>query len=371
MQNQIIIFSGFNQRAVISFIRTLEKNNIKYVIVAASKTDTILNTVYKDKVAAIRRKIQLNIDDFTQTIGVVKEKTQCNSFLVAPSTEALNRFLLEHRDLFKEKGITVPLIEKELYEQISDKYTFCKLCQKYAIRIPKEEILFEKINLPFVAKPYSYFNKSGKVFIPQLIYTEHEKKTFIENFDLSDFYYQQYISGKSYYLLYYIDQNRNIYKYSQENIAQQPDGKSIVAAISSSMHNKNISDKYEQMLCSLNFRGLIMIEIKEEDGKYYMIEANPRFWGPSQLFVDSKMNFFELFLWDYGLTEKIPKLKPIGGKYFWHGGISQTVNKGQKLTIYSDNFDISSEKALNEWLKYDIYKREDTYQIYNNELLTI
>ena len=34
---------------------------------------------------------------------------------------------------------------------------------------------------------------------------------------------------------------------------------------------------------------VVMIEIRINKENYYMIEANPRFWGPSQLFVDFHM----------------------------------------------------------------------------------
>ena len=37
-----------------------------------------------------------------------------------------------------------------------------------------------------------------------------------------------------------------------------------------------------------------------------MIEANPRFWGPSQLFVDAGFNLFESFLFDYNIIETLP-----------------------------------------------------------------
>ena len=47
-----------------------------------------------------------------------------------------------------------------------------------------------------------------------------------------------------------------------------------------------------------------MVEVKHLSNKNYMIEANPRFWGPSQLFVDAGINLFEAFLVDNGLLNK-------------------------------------------------------------------
>ena len=66
----IVIFSGYNQRAVIAFLRCLTKNHIEeYVIVAASNQDTILKTKYKDKIfmgCALRENTTVK-----QTLGIV------------------------------------------------------------------------------------------------------------------------------------------------------------------------------------------------------------------------------------------------------------------------------------------------------------
>ena len=36
-----------------------------------------------------------------------------------------------------------------------------------------------------------------------------------------------------------------------------------------------------------------------------MIEANPRFWGPSQFYHDCGIEFFELFLKDYDIIDSV------------------------------------------------------------------
>ena len=101
-----------------------------------------------------------------------------------------------------------------------------------------------------------------------------------------------------------------------------------------------------------------------------MIEANPRFWGPSQLFVDAGINFFEVFLNDYGIIESIPKFENIkdSTRYFWFGGLINTIKNNMNLTYYN----ISENSFLNYihiWLKNDIYKRDDTIEIFRKEFL--
>ncbi len=367
----VIVFSGFNQRAVISFLRTMETKKINYVIIATSKNDDIFLTKYKEKVAVIRKYTSLVLDDLLLSIKKIKAEKKENEFIIAPTTEALNRFLLENRKKFEELGCIIPLVKKELYELISDKYSFGELCKKNEILVPEEVKLSGEIVFPIVAKPKKYFSiDKGESLFPIIIKNYMDYEMFYKKCNVEDFYYQKYIRGRSFYLLYYYNRNGEIYKFSQENLVQQPNGKSILAAISSDIHNSEESYKYEVMFKKLDYYGFAMIEIKQNKGKNYMIEANPRFWGPSQLFVDAGINFFEVFLNDYGIIESIPKFENIkdSTRYFWFGGLINTIKNNMNLTYYN----ISENSFLNYihiWLKNDIYKRDDTIEIFRKEFL--
>jgi predicted ATP-grasp superfamily ATP-dependent carboligase len=279
--------------------------------------------------------------------------------------------LLENRKKFEELGCIIPLVKKELYELISDKYSFGELCKKNEILVPEEVKLSGEIVFPIVAKPKKYFSiDKGESLFPIIIKNYMDYEMFYKKCNVEDFYYQKYIRGRSFYLLYYYNRNGEIYKFSQENLVQQPNGKSILAAISSDIHNSEESYKYEVMFKKLDYYGFAMIEIKQNKGKNYMIEANPRFWGPSQLFVDAGINFFEVFLNDYGIIESIPKFENIkdSTRYFWFGGLINTIKNNMNLTYYN----ISENSFLNYihiWLKNDIYKRDDTIEIFRKEFL--
>lgn len=368
-----MVFSGFNQRAVIAFLRTLKANNIDYAIIAKSQEDDIFLTDYKEKVLAIRSSLSLNLEDLLSSIKMVKEQTQAEEYIIAPTTEALNRFLLEKRELFEKNGCVIPLVKKELYEQISDKYSFGKICSKNNILIPKEFKFSKNMILPVVAKPKKYFSSTKReILSPIIIKHSIDFELFCENYNIEDFYYQEYVNGKSLYLLYYFHRNGMIYKLSQENLIQQPDGKSMVAAISSDFHNSSESQKYESLFKNINFFGLVMVEVKQQNNKNYMIEANPRFWGPSQLFVDAEMNFFEAFLHDFGLLKQINISEESfhSTKYFWFGGMQKYLDAFEKLVFY--NYDLNL--LFNEFwifLRNDIYLREDTSNIFTKEVLNL
>lgn len=360
----LLIFSGYNQRAVISFLRTLEKRNIdNWGIVASSPDDTIFLTTYSRYVVYTRKNEDLSVEEMKKIIATLRADRNVNSFLVAPSTEYLNRFMLKNREVLEKLKCFIPLVKQELYEKISDKETFKALCSEYGISIPEQIMCPVEFHEPFVAKPKRYFSRSGKVCTPFLIESKEIYDVFCSNCDKEDFLYEEFLEGESYYLLYYFSQNNSVLKLSQENLMQQPNGKSILCARTSNIHEQYISKQFERMFTELQFKGLVMVEVRYCNGSYYMIEANPRFWGPSQLFCDAGLNFFEYFLLDNRFISSINDQKGKETMYFWGGGYMQTLSEGRMPKYFRLEEKQFCDDIL-KWVKWDIYNREDTWKLF-------
>lgn len=366
----IVIFSGYNPRGVLAFLRTLNDLSIdKYIIVARNREDEIFDTKYRNDVFYVRNNNALALDEFATVAEKIKREKGWKQFVIAPSTEFLNRFILIKSKELKTMGYIVPLVNKETYENISDKKSFGDICKNNGIVVPSIIEFPRKFESPFVAKPITYVGKSsGKIFNPVLIYDEGDYIRFIDQYDRDDFYYQEMITGNSFYLLYYFSLDGSVFKLSQENLIQQANGKSIIAAKISDLYKKLISEDYVKLFKKMSFYGLVMVEIREKDGVDYMIEANPRFWGPSQLFVDSGYNFFWAMLHDWGFTLKYPSENLIRSNtlYCWHGGVVEDQEKHRTSVCY-DGFDIELVNS-EEWKKSDIYNRKDTTLIWKKTL---
>jgi len=365
MSRAFLIFSGYNQRAVIAFCRVATKMNVPFHIIASSKDDTIFLTSYSLKVQAVRREKLLEIQDIEQCMDKVRSNVPDTNFVILPSSEFLNRFFLKHRAHFLSIGCELPLCEESLYIRISDKYSFGELCRNNNLKVPSEFNFSEGVNPPFVAKPKRYFS-SKKTPSPYLILTEQDWDKFLETEIVEDFYLQEFVTGKSLYLLYFLSQKGNNVMYSQENLVQQAKGKSIVLAKSTDLHQKSIAMEYSDMLLREGFEGLIMIELKQSGNDFYMIEANPRLWGPSQLFVDAGVPIFEEFIRGQGFNIEGTTTEIKESVYFWHGGISEDERNGNKLAFHDftpGNLDLQ----MDELLKNEVYNRNDTERIYHLE----
>jgi predicted ATP-grasp superfamily ATP-dependent carboligase len=345
---KILIFSGYNPRAIISFCRIASEYNLNFDIIAKSKDDEILKTDYKSNVVLIRKSTELNI---TIIFDIIKKYNNTKLFIL-PSTEYLNRILLYNKFELNNKNVFFGLTNFVTYNSVSDKLSFSNICNTYEIKTPIEyNFNFKKI--PYVIKPKKYFNKDMSIDTPMLVFDESTFDEFFSNKNPNDFYLQEFVSGESIYFLFYFSKNGEFDVFSQKNYIQQPNGGSITYAKSSEHYKESITNKLVTMFRSINFFGLVMVEFRKRNDEWIMIEANPRLWGPSQLILDSGMNLFDKFLYDNNLISS-PKsriFKP-NISYVWEFGM--TDNDTYHYGCSDFNYDAKS----------DIYNRTDTIQLY-------
>lgn len=353
----VLVLSGYNMRAVIAFLRVCTYNNIPVYIVATGKDDPILYTNFASKVVFIRKNKR--VEELFDIFLSIKEKNSLDKCFVAPTTEYLNRYLVRNKKEFEKANIFIPLVDEKLYEKVSDKYSFCQLCKENDIDVPKIYDDIETATFPCILKIKQYKDYMGK---PIKI---EGKKTYNEIVSKSStklWFIQEYVSGESYYLLYYFRKDGSYLSFSQKNLIQQSDGGSILLAVPAALHEKPICETYVKMFQKVKFHGLVMVEVKWDGETYKMIEANPRFWGPSQLFVDAGIPFFEEFLRDLGFKTHKPTIEK-SVFYYWENGFARSVNEEKY-------YDYSVKRLEHDYhiiKKFEIYNREDTKHLFRKK----
>lgn len=365
------IFSGYNMRAVIAFCRFARANAVPVFIIASGENDPIYRTDYKAWVVTQRTGRELDCQNVAADLERLMQERACRRLHVLPSSEFLNRFFLRHRAFFSERKIEIPLCSAELYDRISDKESFCALCRAEGLAVPEELDLKATRDYPIVIKPKTYFDaRAGTVqFRPKLIFNHEEHLAALAGLDEAEAYAQRYVRGRSVYLLYYISRAGNHVVFAQENLIQQSGGRSMVGAIYSGIFKDKIAEDYLDFLVRAGFTGLVMVELREENGQYCMIEANPRLWGPSQFFLDCRVPIFERFALELGYelspsSTATPSAAPVEeARYFWGGGIEP----GESVALHN----YLPEQFLREfqlWQKTDVLLRSDTLDYYFHEI---
>ncbi len=362
----VIIFSGYNQRAVVAMCRTLSTCGIDFFIIACSMSDTILLTKYASNVAVVRRTQALEVDEICSCIESVRGETS-RTFLIAPTSEAMNVFLLSNRRRLESSGGMLPLVSERLYRTVSNKASFSNECRKRNLAVPAELEVSESIILPVVAKPKQNMSPDGRTIYPKLIDTEKEWANHLCDPDRNLYFVQKYVHGTSYYLQFYFYSTGRVNRCSMRNLVQQPGGKSIVAAEPASIHNEPIGDSYADLFGAMNFTGLVMVEVIHADNQYFMIEANPRMWGPAQLMLDAGTNLYVSLINDYFGTDH--SLEICGRRahplYFWWAGFWWPQLEGKPLKWHCAPSAFWSRYP--DFFKQEVYCQEDTRGVFTQE----
>ncbi|MBK8502227.1 MAG: ATP-grasp domain-containing protein [Saprospiraceae bacterium] len=290
----IVIFSGHNERAVLSFCGFAKGVDLDIYIVANGSDDRIFLTDYSKNVILSREKDKLTLEDLLAFSTTVRQISNKERIFILPSTEYLNRFLLKNHVTLRSSNIEYGLCSEQIYNLISDKHSFGKLCATHGISTPHEFDDPPRF-YPYVIKPRHYRNRTGMLDRPAIISNEDQADRYLCDLSLEEYYFQEFVEGRSIYLLYYFFREGNYRVYSQENLIQQSNGGSIILAKSGSYQYESIAKQFAGLFSSIGFHGLVMVEVRLNGDEFYMIEANPRLWGPSQLILDSGMDLFDAF----------------------------------------------------------------------------
>lgn len=359
-----LIFSGYNSRAVIALCRLLKSMNLNAVIVAIDANDPIFKTSYADWVVYTRTEKILSIELFELIRHLYSKE---DALILMPTSEFLNRFALMHRKELLKLMINVPLVDLDLYKQLSDKAAFRKLCIEYDIAVPTEVTCSES-SLPFVAKQINFEQGGIQQAKPYLLNTLQQLDAFKKSENPNHYFYENYVNGSSVYLILYMRRSE-VYAFSQQNLLQQGMGGSIIAATQDDFEKSETAEKAIRMLKTEGFSGLIMIEFRIDSGEVCMIEANPRCWGPLQFCLDNSPILLWSFLRDCGLlsTEAVCPDKKNSKFYLWTGGWKKDITNAQVVYEHLGVEKLRSVPFPN-LLEDDIFCRPDTMPLFLAEI---
>jgi hypothetical protein len=116
MNKAALLFSGYNQRAVIALCRYFSKIGITILIVSSGKDDPIYFTDYRQNVVFERFDSSLNIQIFEEIASCYE-----GSIVYCPTSEYLNRFVFKNCDALLKLNIELGMPPEEIYSKITNK----------------------------------------------------------------------------------------------------------------------------------------------------------------------------------------------------------------------------------------------------------
>lgn len=177
----------------------------------------------------------------------------------------------------------IPVADYQSMQIASDKYRTMEMARELGIPTPREYSSIEDVNTyPIVAKG---IYESGQV---RYINSAEE----LNRIPLSNNILQEYIPGEGFgfYALFNKGEERAIFMHKRMREYPITGGSSTAAE---SMYDPELRDLGLTLLKALDWHGVAMVEFKKDsrDGKYKLMEINPKFWGSLDLSIASGVDF--------------------------------------------------------------------------------
>lgn len=351
---RFLLFSGHNDRAVVTLCRYFRERALPYALVAAGRDDAIHRTDHAGQVLFNRLDRVIDLPFLQGLAG--GEPT-----VYVPTTEFINHFVLAHRSELQAAGWLIGLPAAAVYAQLTGKLASQAVVQGLTGLRPPAAQALEQARPPCVLKPRENL-QAARVLYPQLCLTPEALTQALAGIEPAQWFAQDYIDGQSHYLCGYLACDGQRAWYWQDNLLQQPGGKSILLARTGANPGLD-ADALFDGLARLGYHGPFMMElIRDAAGRLHYIEINPRFWGPLQLALDACPRVLDLFAADHGvpLPPRDGALPATGQLYAWAHGAAQA-----GCRHYPALQQQASEASLPALLaRHDIYARPDTQALH-------
>jgi hypothetical protein len=355
-QNVFVVFSGHNERAVITLCRFFSASNLSFAIVCADQSDLVLHSEWHNQVVLSRIDRALDASLFDIVFQAVREVHGASAHpIYCPTSEFMNYFILHERNALQQIGWKIILPTGDVYAELTSKSSSPKVVEKLIGLVAPPELSMNNLQAPCVLKPRINVD-DGKVHYPILCATDEELEKVLEDCDSQRWFAQRWIDGQSYYLCAYITSSGRYAHFWQQNLLQQPGGKSIVLA--RTVPNPGLpTEPLFLGLIEKKYHGPFMMEvIQGKTGDFYYIEINPRFWGPLQLALDACPEILRLFAYDVGIELDILNFESSVDEHITHWYAWKQGAKLKECRRYPALAQIeltqSVENLLNSW---DVY----------------
>lgn len=293
---KILVLDGQNQNTL-AIVRHLGPIHIIHVAGAKKFCLSFFSRYAKKRIVIADPK--KNPDGFVKQLKAVLEGE--NYDLLMPVGFRSYQLCAQHQESLR-KLTNLILTSSDNIELASDKHATYSLAEEIGVPYPKtypiQEVSdFEKLelNFPLVIKfPF----ESGKNVVEYAYDINSARKLFSTMIEMNSGprkalpIVQEYIVGDGYGFFAYYDQGVCKRTFMHHRIREYPvtGGASVCAE---SFSDGELFRYGKKLLDHLKWDGVAMVEFKKDnkDGKYKLMEINPKFWGSLELAIESGVNF--------------------------------------------------------------------------------
>ena len=299
MKEKVLVLDA-NERSALAITRALGTKGV-FVCTADSETDALSYHSKYSKKQFTYTSPYIDKKQFVIDIEGICKKEHFS--MVIPVTE-VTTYSLSNSNF--ETAI-LPIPDYKTIMSLADKNNLFRLSQSLNIPTPRTifieslkqiELKLKEITYPAVIKPSLSKVIKNNGFIStavQIAKNEIELLKILNEtpyFKDISFSIQEYIPGhgKGVFALY--NHGEEICFFSHERIREKPPSGGVSVLCKSVAVDSQLKKYSSTLLKQANWHGVAMVEFRiTPEGKPYIMEINPRFWGSLQLSIDAGLNF--------------------------------------------------------------------------------
>jgi predicted ATP-grasp superfamily ATP-dependent carboligase len=293
---RVVIISSINSRKAFDISNVLKSRG--YTVIGVVRCGSLLNVAlpfaYGIRVVEYRDNADLCLK-----ICEISRREKGTVFL--PIEESDVEFIHENEVALSANGCRFLNPSRESFWVAKDKDRFHEFCRSIGVDVPKIVDLFppenksSKLPYPFIVKPRQGAGARGV----KLVQSYDEVERILSKSKYSDIIAQEYIkSHLGVQGAFFVAADGEVLaQYSHERIITYPRSGGVTV-VSISGENREILNIGSTIIRSLKWSGFAMIEfiLDSRDGKYKVIEMNPRTWGSIILGDASNANVLENYI---------------------------------------------------------------------------
>ncbi|MDO8125421.1 MAG: ATP-grasp domain-containing protein [Candidatus Hermodarchaeota archaeon] len=279
MVRKIKVFvTDASYKHTLAAVRSLGRKQIEVIAGSSSRYAQAFYSKYCKK-----KLIYPPLEEETRFIRVMDRllKTEKVDVLLPIGYQA-TAVLSKYQEQFS-KRVQMPIAQQDSLRIAGNKNETLEFAEQLGLRIPRFYRKIDEINqFPVVIK--------GSEGAGQVWYATSKKDLAKQHFDGQII--QEYIPGEGYgfFALYNHGKLRAFFMHRRIREYPITGGPSTAAE---STYDPNLKQLGMKLLEGLNWHGVAMVEFKKDrrDGKYTLMEVNPKFWGSLDLAISSGVDF--------------------------------------------------------------------------------
>lgn len=290
----VLVLDG-HSRAALETMQSLGRTGAQIDLAAGTKDCLAMHSRY----AARKLKQPSQIAEFHRWLRAQDAKR--NYTLIVPATEASLLALrqLDENDPLRLKAV-IP--GNAALETALDKEKTWQLSHQLGVPSPTSVLISSVAEIghveqfPVVLKPtHSKVTIAGELrtLAVAVVKNEAERQEQLKRWlPFTPVQQQQYVFGRGVGAEFLFDRGKKVWHFTHERVHEYPLTGGASSYRRSIAPPANMLRDAEKLLTALNWHGVAMVEFKmDANGRYWLMEINPRFWGSLALSIDTGVNF--------------------------------------------------------------------------------